>query len=140
MSIDTANPKRSSARQPPCARGMHSHQSGSPQSPEKKGWHLACSIPFSSNPRSQLGIPESKSPPRTCNEDLRLSSRRTRAAWAANNLSEISGLEVSARADSLRVPLQIGAVKKHHLRLNLLRPSNCTVEVNSSYELYESDL
>src|SRR6266446_2740685 len=62
MSIDIANPRRSFARQPPCAHGMHSHQSGSPQSPEKKGWHLACSIPFPLNPHSQLGIPESKSP------------------------------------------------------------------------------
>jgi len=47
---------------------------------------------------------------------------------------------VSARADSLRVPFQIGAVKKRHLEIDQLRPSNCFVEDNSSYELCESDL
>jgi hypothetical protein len=47
---------------------------------------------------------------------------------------------VSARADSLRVPFQTGAMKKRHLEIDLLRPPNCFVEVNSSYELDESDL
>ena len=35
--------------------------------------------------------------------------------------------------------LQIGAMKKHNLRISLLRPLNCTVEGNSSSQLYESN-
>lgn len=46
---------------------------------------------------------------------------------------------MSARADSLRVRLCTGAVKKHHLQINPLRPLNCIVAGNSSSELHESD-
>jgi hypothetical protein len=46
---------------------------------------------------------------------------------------------VSAKADSLRARLHTGAVKKHHLHINPLRPLNCIVAGNSSSELHESD-
>jgi len=46
---------------------------------------------------------------------------------------------VSARADSLPVRLQTGAMKNGDLQINPLRPLNCFAEGNSSSELPESD-
>ena len=54
-------------------------------------------------------------------------------------LGEMSGLEVSARAESLRVQLQTGVMKNHYLQINPLRPLNCSVRGNSFSELHESD-
>jgi hypothetical protein len=58
---------------------------------------------------------------------------------ASQHLIGVLGLEVSASADSRRVRLQTGAMKKHDLQINPLRLLNCSVEGNSSSELYESD-